>query len=278
MIKALVSLNADLASSIALRYVCQMASMVEMNIKTIHVEEAAAEGNPPGTGWVRRTWEKGLLGTAEVEMLRIINAERKTCSTLGSPKMVVGDRDTWVLRELAEESYDFLVRGMLLVYNASHFEARMRSKLYKKMPCPLLLVKNLVSLHKIALLIEEHTDLSVLVPTFLKLFGGAAVEYDLFHITLQKPGRLSAMKDDRDTERPFSGMSDEILTHATDMLVKAGGSPRETKTLKDVPAGIADSLQDYSLVVSCISRQMFRKGPLLEVLSRVPSAVLLCWQ
>jgi len=278
MIKALVSLNADLASSIALRYTCQMANMIEMDIKTIHVEEADAEGNPPGTGWVRRTWEKGLLGTAEAEISRLINAERSSCPTLSSPKMTVGDREAEILRELEEESYNILVEGILLSFDASHFETRMRSKLYKKMPCPLLLVKNLVSLNKIALLVEDHTDLSALVPTFSKLFEESSVEYDLLRVILQKPGRLSFKKDARDAAEPVSRETDELLTSANNMLAEAGRSPLEVKTLRDIPARIADSLQDYGLVVSCVPRQMARKSPMLEVLSRVPSAVLLCWQ
>lgn len=278
MIKTLVSLNADLASSIALRYACQMAKMIEMDIKTIHVEEADTEGNPPGTGWVRRTWEKGLLGTAEAEISSLISAEKTLCPTLGSPKMMVGDREAEILRELEEGSYHLLVEGILLSFDASHFENRIRSKLYKKMPCPLLLVRNLVGLGRIALLVEDHTDLWTLVSTFTQLFEASTVEYDLLRVILQKPGRLSFKKNGQDTSEPVSEETDEILTSANNMLAEAGRPPLEVKMRRDIPARIADSLQDYGLVVTCMPRQIARKSPMLEVLSRVPSAVLLCWQ
>ena len=278
MIKTLVSLNADLASSIALRYTCQLANIIEMDIKTIHVEEADTEGNPPGTGWVRKTWEKGLLGTAEAEISQLINAERASCPSLGSPKMMVGDPEAEILRELENESYNVLVEGILLSFDASHFEGRMRSKLYKKMPCPLLLVKNLVELKRIALLIEDHTDLRTLIPTFSKLFERATLEYDILRVILQKPGRLSFTKDAQDAPEPVFEEADELLTNANNMLAEASRSPLEVKTLRDVPAKIADSLQDYALVVSCVPRQMAKKSPMLELLSKVPSAVLLCWQ
>ncbi len=278
MIKILVSLNADLASSIALRYICQMASMVDMDIRTIHVEEADAEGNPPGTGWVRRTWEKGLLGTAEAEISQLINAERASCPTLSSPKMIVGEREAEILRELEEGSYDLLVEGIFLSFDASHFENRMRSKLYKKMDCPLLLVKNLVALNRIALVIDDHTDLPSLVSVFSKLFEGAQLKFDLLHMILQKPGRLSFKKDAQDAASPVSGKKSSILTKTNNMLTEAGRPPSEVKTMRDVPSGIADSLQDYGLVMACLTRQPARKSPMLEVLSRVPSAVLLCWQ
>ena len=63
MLRALVALESDLASSIALRYACQMANIVGMALQTIHVEDADAEGHAPGTGWVRRSWEKALKTT-----------------------------------------------------------------------------------------------------------------------------------------------------------------------------------------------------------------------
>ena len=76
MLKVLISLNANLASKIALRYTCQMAKMIEMDVEPIHVEEADTEGNPPGTGWVREGWKKGLLETASDEIYELIREVR----------------------------------------------------------------------------------------------------------------------------------------------------------------------------------------------------------
>jgi hypothetical protein len=278
MIKTLVFLNADLASSIALRYACQMAKTFEMDIKSMHVEEADAEGNPPGTGWVRRTWEKGLLGTAETEISRLINAERTSCPTLGSPKMVVGDREAEILRELEEGSYQLLVEGILLSFDASSFENRLRSKLYKKMPCPLLLVKNLVGLSKIALLLEDYTDPRILFSTFFELAGSSTLHFDMFRVIHQKPGRLSFKKKAPESSNSALGRTDEFLAKANNVLEETGRHPLTVKTVRDTPAGIAETLQDYGLVVTGIPRQMAKNSPMLEVLSRVPSAVLLCWQ
>lgn len=278
MIKTLVSLNADLASSIVLRYVCRMANVVDMTIETIHVEEADSKGNPPGTGWVRKTWEKGLMGTAEVEISQLINAERTSCPNFAAPRMMVGDPETEILREVEESSCDLLAEGILLSFNTFNFESKMRSNLYRKITCPLLLVKNLIGLKKIALLVEDHTDLRILVSSFFKLFKGAELEYDLLRVFLQKPGRLSFKKNAYDTLEPVSTDTDEMLMNAGNMLSEAGWPPRKVRMIRNVPVKIADSLQEYSLVVSCVPRQMARKSPILELLSRVHSAVLLCWQ
>lgn len=52
MIKTLVSTNADLATSIALRYACQLADLTGMVLQTMPVVEPEQEGHSPGTGWV----------------------------------------------------------------------------------------------------------------------------------------------------------------------------------------------------------------------------------
>ena len=278
MIKTLVSLDADLASSIALRYVCQMANIMEMDIKTIHVEEPDSDENPPGTGWVRRTWEKGLLETAEIEISQLVSAERASYPNLGSPKVIVGDREDGILNELKEGHYDLLVEGTLLSFSTSHFNKKIRSKLYKRMPCPFLLVRNLVGIKKVALLVEEETELWPLIPTFSSLFKGAELKFDLLHVIVQKPGLLGLRKSAEKTAAGMLEEDDEILTAAKGMLAESEWFPEATKVIRDVPAKIADFLQDYGLVVSCIMRQTARKSPMLELLSRVPSAVLFCWQ
>ena len=56
-LKTLVAVDADLASSIAIRYACDLANRTGMQLQTIHVVEPEEQGHTPGTGWVRRTWE-----------------------------------------------------------------------------------------------------------------------------------------------------------------------------------------------------------------------------
>ena len=68
LINTLISLNADLASSIALRYSCRLMELTQMRVQPIHVEEVDKEGYPPGSGWVRSTWERGLQQTAQEEI------------------------------------------------------------------------------------------------------------------------------------------------------------------------------------------------------------------
>ena len=110
MIKVLVPVEADLASSIALRYVCQIANLIETEILTINVRASSSEEYPVGTGWVRHTWEKTMIREAEDDVRQLIRAERANCPTLGEPMVVLGDRDDEILKELQS---GYSVFGML---------------------------------------------------------------------------------------------------------------------------------------------------------------------
>jgi hypothetical protein len=278
MIRALILVDNRLASSIALRYACRLANQTDMDLQTIYIEESEQEERPPGTGWVKRTWEKGLLVSAGAEISQLIDEEKATCPTLRKPKMLVGRREMEILRELDEGSFDLFIEGVLYTFNPAHFRAKFQTRLYGEVPCPILMVKNLVDLKKGVILLEDNTDLWSLIPSLFKTLEGTDLKFDLLHVKLTKPGRLSFREGERALESVDAGETDERIASARKMLAEAGWSPQGTKVLRGVPTEIADCLEDYGLVVACLPRQTHGKNATLELLSRVPSAVLVCWQ
>jgi len=276
--RALIFVDNRLASRIALRYACRLANMSDMDLQSIYIEEPELGDSPPGTGWVKSTWEKGLLVSAGAEISQLIHQEKSKCPTLRKPKMCVGDRETEILRELDESPYDLFIEGTLYSFNPAGFLEKFGTRLYRELSCPILVVKNMVDIKKAVLLIEDTTDLWSLIPLFFKIFGKTQLKLDIFHVKLQKPGRLRFKESGEGLKTSDAKETDEIIHSAEKMLAETGWSAQETRVIRDAPAGIAESLQDYSLVVSCLSRQTAPKSLMLEVLSRVPSAVLLCWQ
>jgi len=278
MIRALILVNNRLASSIALRYACRLANVSDMDLQTIYIEEPEHEDRPPGTGWVKSTWEKGLLVSAGAEISQLIDEEKPTCPTLRKPKMCVGDREAEILREIDEGSYDLFIEGSLYSFNQTNFMKKFGTKLYREVSCPILVVKNMVDIKQAVILIEDTTDLWSLIPQFFKIFEKANLKFDILHVKLQKPGRLSFKEGDKGTKAPEVKEADDITISAKKMLAEAGLSPQKTRMIREVPARIADSLKEYGLVVACLPRQTDRKNSMLELLSGVPSAVLVLWQ
>jgi len=265
MLKALVSLDADLASSIALRYACQMANMVEMELQAIHVEEPGAEGPPPGTGWVGRTWEKALLETSEDEILQLILAEKSSGMPLAATKMCLGDREEKILNELKEKSYDLFIEGTLYSFSSASFYKKIRSPLYRNASCPIILVKNFMSLTRIALLFGFGVDHSSVVESFLRIFEKADVDVDLLYGELRQGGGTPLGEKD----------PDETLSKARKLLVEGGRTWKECRVIQVSPETVGDFFKHYGLVVSSVQHAMNRESPLTELLDRVPSPILL---
>ena len=205
MLRTLVYLNADLASSIALRYACQLTHVIKMKLHTVHVEEPDHDGYAPGTGWVRRTWEDAMLKTGEFEIAQLIKAEKSSCPILGPTKMLVGDRENEILREIQRESYDLFVEGSLHSFSPKKLYDKIQSRLYRHIPCPVMVVKNLVNLEKIALIVRDEVEYKKSVSMFLKIFGGAKLNLNLIYCKFQEPGKLS-FKGQKDANGVLNGI------------------------------------------------------------------------
>lgn len=267
MLKTLVSLNADLASSLALRYACQMAHRIGMDLQTIHVEEPGAEGHPPGTGWVRRTWEKALLKAGQEEISQLMQAERCSCPPLAAPKMIVGDREEEILNELEKEPYDLFVEGALCSFASAGFYSKLRSRLYRQVSCPVILVKNLTDLKTAALIKEEGANASREIDAFLKIFEKADMEVDLICCRFGLDTDFRA-GEEKDPERFFSA--------ETKLLKEAGLSPRACRVLQGAPEQMGEFFKDYGIVATSLDRGSHRRGHLTELLSHVPTPILFC--
>lgn len=265
MTRVLVSLDADLASSIALRYACQLAGLAGMELQPIHVEEAGSKGSPPGSGWVRRTWEAALLEAGRDEIVRLIDAERDCChGALLPPKLCMGHREEEILRELTGGNYDLFVEGALYRFTAADFSAKLRSRLYRYSPCPIVLVRNLVEIEKVALLLSDGVAYRPLVEHYCRLLGEVPLSLDLFYY---QPRHPLFGQDALHEPRP-------VLEAAARDLAKESVKLGRQEVLADSPERAAETLRDYGLVLAGISRQ-HRKGAVAKLLGLSPAPCLL---
>jgi hypothetical protein len=268
MIKALLSLDENLASSIALRYACHQANLIPaMKLQAIHVEEPDNnKKHSAGSGWVRRTWEKGLEAAGADEVKRLLKTENVSCSFIGPPKVFVGDRYDEILEELVTGGYDIYMEGDLNTTVVADFNNLISSNLYRKSPCPVMIIKNLVTSNCAGLLCGDDVDHQKLIASFLKVFKGSGLELDLLYYKFQE-------NDDvifQDKEEAGS-----ILVEAEKTLEEAGIHARRTQVLSGSPERVGDYLRNYFLVASTFPT---RKGPRLELLAHVLAPVFLCRQ
>lgn len=257
-------MEADLASSMALRYACQLAKLGDMELQPIHVEDAAGRGGSPGSGWVRKTWESALLETGREEISRLVEAERNNCPSLLPPKLCMGDREEELLRELEAGDYDLLVEGALYRFTSADLAAKLRSQLYRFAPCPIILVRNLVSLEKVAFLLGGEGAPQALLKAYWPILGQAGLGIDLFYYR-QAHGLLGTAPEDE---------PDKVLQAAREALAQRGVEPGQTGILEKGPEQAVETLRDYGLVVAAVSSR-HRKGPMVKLLSQSPAPCML---
>ena len=267
MIKILVPVAADLASSIALRYACQMSELIQVEIQTIHVKAASSEGSQLGTGWVRHTWEKTMLTEAEDEIAQLIRAERTHCPSLGEPLIMIGDRDEKILRELQGGSYDLYVEGTIPTFSSSYFSKRLESHLYQDMPCPFLMVKNLMPLHRVLLILSENVDLHKLIQVFTHIFGESNLKVELFYLKSADP-----------TGQESEGLEEMTLQAAMKALGERGWVPEKSKVISGQARELAAELENHGLLLTVLDRHLKKKTFFYEFLVAAPSPILLFWQ
>jgi hypothetical protein len=267
MIKALVSIDADLASSIALRYTCQMAKLVEVEIQTIHIHEpetAGAGGAVMGAGWARHTYEKEILDDAKKGISQLLTAESGFCPVLNKPIIISGDREKEILGRLKKESYDLFVEGMPGHLSSKSLSRLLKSNLYQHLSAPALLVQNLLPLKKLLLLVGDDKDCTALFGAVAALFKGIDLEVD---VLFQEPGQGSDMAS-------WEALAKKVAENYGWKIGKINGMPKGYDLL-------ADEMGECGLVATLFERSPKGKsfsGPSIDLLSRITCPILFYWK
>ncbi len=82
VIKTLVSIELDLVSSLAIRFACQLGSLMDAEIHPVYVKESSPHDSVWGAGWASRTWEKEMVQQGKAEIAELITAEMDFCPVL----------------------------------------------------------------------------------------------------------------------------------------------------------------------------------------------------
>ena len=269
MKKALISINVDLGSSIALRYTDNISGRIRPALYDVHVVDPKQVGSQPGSGWVQKTWENALIESSRQEIRRFLEMEQLKLPSLMNPKIIIGDRAEALLDELRYQQYDLFLEGVPPTFNPSDFYTLLNSRLYRQMPCPVLVVKNFVAFDTVALVVEKASDPQGFSTCFLNIFNTEGLKVDLIDFNMVKSEDPVVTKTDR------ANTHIEKLNH---ILVDKGLPPNAMRVISGAPNDkVADLFREYGLVVAAMRHSPRKNNPLLELLGRIASPVLLCW-
>lgn len=267
MKKALVSVNTNLGSSIALRYINHIANHLRPTLYAVHVVEPSHAGSEPGSGWVQKTWENALVETEREDLRRFLEMEQVALPLLRNPKILVGDRTEQLLGELQDGPYDLFLEGVPPTSNPMDFFALLKSRLYRSMPCPSLIIKNLASSDRIALLTGDHLETGGLVSCLLENIDISGFELDIIDIGTLDQGPPIIKEGD---------LSDPGRNKLKSALDGEGVTPKALKQIQGSARDLTDMFREYGLVASVLPPNPRKNDPFIELLGRISSPVLIC--
>jgi len=259
----LIALQTDLASSIAIRYVCLIENFVRFNMQAVHIPDVDENGHLPSRGWVHQSWENAIVERAEKGIARLLQKENLHRYSMGEPKILSGQRDQAILEELQYKSYDFFIEGFLHSFEPDRFFKKLDSDLYKNMPCPALMVQNLVNLDRgIQIVGTPDTILSVL-PWFFKFWHDLPVKTDILvcHFDTSKK-KVATLENDTHL---ICSIKESELNHGKkfDTIRSVNGSSTKLALL----------IRDHALVISLLPET---SGHMAHILATSPCPILLC--
>jgi len=259
MKKALVYLDEDLPSSMALRYAAAHTGQLGMALQVIHVVEPSPRGRDD-SGRVNRSWEKKLLAEGSDEVSRLVKTENIAYVKAGEPKIVLGDKDTETLQELKGGSFALYFEGFMNGTNNTGFLDFLDAKRFQEMSCPLLIVKNLVSHENLLLLVDDEVDAEMVVSELNRLYGGLK---NTLNLTVLYYRYMNA-KELTFLERKEAGHQLDIVDEQLDRL---GWSDPEWMCMQGQPDKAAEYMRGYGLVVTVFPAGRNRRAELLACLT-----------
>jgi len=262
MLKTLLYIDEDLASSIALRFTAYLNKFIPLSLYVVHVEEFD-EKEQIGRGWVQQAWENGVADSGQQLVGRMLRTENVDCPLAGRPKIFVGDKDKEVLYELRKGLVKLYVEGYLNTADPEQFYQVLNSPLYTQAPCPVLVVKNLSISKKCALLCADSVDPKLLVEESLAVLGKSTFSFDIVYFKFNESQDLRFL----DTEEGGSN-----LRETEDLLKEHGKEVANIKVISGAPEQVGDYLKEYAVVAST---QPGMKSMRMHVLANSLASVLL---
>jgi hypothetical protein len=263
MLKTLVAIEVDLASSMAIRYACSLGNLIPMELYPVYVKAPPPEVPATGTGWVRHTWERQIVAMGTEEIQEMLASEQDSCPLLQAPRVIYGDREYELLKIVGQESFDLYVEGAPYPFNPVNIQRRLTSKFYQKLASPLIWLRVLRKIHQALVVCPDPVSARAVLSAFSKLWSGCSTPV---HLAL--PPREG-----------YGGPGDDLREEARKALaaMEAAGGTVEVKEVADWSAGGPDPamLKDYGLVVVALERAVKKDHVRLNWLAQVKNPLML---
>lgn len=259
----LIALQTDLASSIALRFMCQIEKFGQFKTQAVHVPDLEKDGHPPAVGWVHKIWEDEIVEKAREDISKMIREENIVRDTLLTPIVLLGERDEVIQSELQHKAYDIFMEGLLHSFEPDMFFIKLDSDLYQNLLCPILMVKNLLKLDRGIQVVGTPDTILHLLPWFYKFWKDQPLNVELLICQFENQAEnITILENDNQlvSDIENGGLGDRI-------------APYTIKTAKGSAKMLASLVRDQALVMSFVPKSIENMA---HMLAMSPCPILFC--
>jgi len=258
VIKALVSIEVDLAASRAIRFACQLGNFIQMEIHPVYIKAAPPRELSIGSGWARHHWEQDLIQQGKTEISELITSEIDYCPVLQEPRVAYGDRDGELEKIMEQEPVDLYVEGAHFPWNQAMLYQKIHSRLLQRAHLPIALAPVLRKIHKLLVLCLDSAGTLALGEVLPRLWSGCSVPVSLALPVGQE------------------GMVQPEANRARQALEQAECRVSQEEVFPFFPSPPPDEyLRQYGLLALALERGIKKDSPYLEWLSQVKVPLLL---
>jgi hypothetical protein len=258
MIKTLVAIEVDLASSLAIRYACQLGRLLSMELHPVYVKAPPPEVPATGTGWVRHTWEREIVEMGKEEIQEMLAGEMESCPQLQEPQVIYGDREYELLKIMERTPFDLYVEGAPYPFTAINIQRRLGSKFYQRARTPLIWLRLLRQINQVLVPCFDAAGTRAAVQSLQKVWAGGATP---LHFCLGPGANEAVVKELMQGQEVLKAAGCQV-TVEDDLAMAAGGPAPE-------------ALKDYGLVVVALERSVKKDSPRLQWLTQVKAPMML---
>jgi hypothetical protein len=259
MVKTLVAIEVDLASSFAIRYACQLGNLIQMEIHPIYVKFPSPEIPMIGVGWVRQTWEREVVETGKAEIQEVLASETESCPVLQQPRVIYGDREIELLHIVEQEPFDLYIEGAPFPFTPANVYKRLHAKFYQRLTYPLIWLRGLRKINRVVAWCANPEGTRALVETLGRLFGGSVIPLQLAYPSTSGSDDMRAVTQKAVTDLEADGCQ-AVLGEA---LSLESNDP------------LPDLVKESGLLALALERGIRKDSPQLAWLTRVSTPLLL---
>ncbi len=260
MIRTLVPVELDLASSLSIRYACHLGTLIDLEVHPVYVTGPSPEEHYAGVGWARHTWEKEMIERGQDQISQLIASEADFCPKMAPPRVIFGDKFWELAKIMDREAFDLFVEGAPQPWTPAGIHKRLALRFYQRLSSPLIWLQVLHKINQVLVICLDREETQALAAASLHLWSGCPVRLHLAFPDLKGAAGEELRREVAQAQESLEAAGCRVVLE--EPFPPGGEGPPP------------EALKDYGLVALTLDRAVKRENPRLQWLAEVKNPLM----